>query len=198
MIRSDEQWLSIIDTFHSAAIGAQSWETALRGFADVTGSRSAQLAGFDSNTALTFNIMTNVAPELSKAVAGTVSINPRVKPVSEAPVLKVIAEADFMAPEEWRRNPFYQEIAVPWDCPFIAMTTPLRLRSFGAPNRILQFCAPWSFGGEITTRHRSCSMYFHCRPRLTGSPLRHEGWLWPAVHEARRRRGRRFCRPRTR
>jgi len=61
MIRSDEQWLSIIDTFHSAAIGAQSWETALRGFADVKGSRSAQLAGFDSNTALTFNIMTNVA-----------------------------------------------------------------------------------------------------------------------------------------
>ena len=61
MIRSDEQWLSIVDTFHSAAIGAQSWETALRGFADGTGSRSAQLAGFDSNTALTFNIMTNVA-----------------------------------------------------------------------------------------------------------------------------------------
>lgn len=122
MIRSDEQWLSTIDSFHSAAIGAQSWETALRGFADATGSRFAQLAGFDSNTALAFNIMTNVDPELSKAVAGAVSINSRVKPVSEAPVLKVIAEADFMAPEEWRRNPFYQEIAMPWDCPFIAMT----------------------------------------------------------------------------
>jgi hypothetical protein len=122
MIRSDEQWLSIIDTFHSAAIGAESWETALQSFADATGSRSAQLAGFDSGTALAFNIMTNVDPALSNAVAGTVSINPRVKPVSEAPVLKVIAEADFMAPEEWRRNPFYQEIAVRWDCPFIAMT----------------------------------------------------------------------------
>jgi DNA-binding CsgD family transcriptional regulator len=150
MIRSDEQWLSIINSFHSAAIGAQSWETALGGFADVTGSRSAQLAGFDSNTALTFNIMTNVDPELSKAVAGTVSINPRVKPVSEAPVLKVIAEADFMAPEEWRRNPFYQEIAVPWDCPFIAMTNLERQK-----NTFIVLAAVRSqHEGHITTQQR--------------------------------------------
>ena len=122
MIRDDEHWLSTIDALQSAAVGAQSWETALQRFADATGSRSAQLAGFDSDTALAFNIMTNVDPELSKAVAGTVAINPRVKPVSEAHVLEVIAEADFIAPEEWRRDPFYQEIAVPWDCPYIAMT----------------------------------------------------------------------------
>jgi DNA-binding CsgD family transcriptional regulator len=122
MIGSDVDWLAVVDAIQSAGVGAHSWETALQSFADATGSRSAQLAGFDSNTALGFNIMTNVDPELSKIIAGTVSINPRVKPVSDAPVLRVIAEADFMAPEEWRRHPFYQEIAVPWDLPFIAMT----------------------------------------------------------------------------
>jgi DNA-binding CsgD family transcriptional regulator len=165
MIRSEEQWLSIIDSFHSAAIGAQSWETALGGFADVTGSRSAQLAGFDSNTALTFNIMTNVAPELSKAVAGTVSINPRVKPVSEAPVLKVIAEADFMAPEEWRRNPFYQEIAVPWDCPFIAMTNLERQK-----NTFIVLAAVRSQReGHITTQQRE---YFAALARHVRTAMR--------------------------
>jgi DNA-binding CsgD family transcriptional regulator len=122
MIGSDVDWLAVVDAIQSAGVGAHSWETALQSFADATGSRSAQLAGFDSNTALGFNIMTNVDPELSKIIAGTVSINPRVKPVSDAPVLRVIAEADFMAPEEWRRHPFYQEIAVPWDLPFIAIT----------------------------------------------------------------------------
>jgi hypothetical protein len=72
MIRDDEHWLSTVDALQSAAVGVQSWETALQSFADATGSRSAQLAGFDSNTALAFNIMANVDPEISKAVARTV------------------------------------------------------------------------------------------------------------------------------
>jgi DNA-binding CsgD family transcriptional regulator len=123
MIRNDEQWLSLIETFQCAACGAESWETALHGFADATGSRSAQLTGIVSNTALSFNILTNADPKLSEIVAETVSINPRVKPASEAPVLKVIAEADFITPEDWRNHRFYQEIALPWDSPFIAMAT---------------------------------------------------------------------------
>ena len=45
MIRNDEQCLSIIDAFQSAAVGAQSWETAMQSFADITGSRSGQLTG---------------------------------------------------------------------------------------------------------------------------------------------------------
>jgi DNA-binding CsgD family transcriptional regulator len=64
MIRSDEQWLSIIDAFHSAAIGAQRWETALRGFADVTGSRSAQLTGVGQDGSVLFNALTNKAGRL--------------------------------------------------------------------------------------------------------------------------------------
>lgn len=123
MIRNDEHWLSLIDSFQSAAMGAQSWETALQGFADATGSRSAQLAGLASSTSLVFNILTNADPKLGAIFAETISINPRIKAINEAPALEVIADADFITPGEWRAHTFYQEIALPWDVPFIAMTT---------------------------------------------------------------------------
>ena len=80
MTRSDEQWLSIIDAFHSAAIGAQSWERALRSFADATGSRSAQLTGVDQDGSVLFNVLTNIDPPAFHSMfAATATINPRVK-----------------------------------------------------------------------------------------------------------------------
>jgi DNA-binding CsgD family transcriptional regulator len=124
MTRSDEQWLSIIDAFHSAAIGAQSWETALRGFADATGSRSAQLTGVDQDGSVLFNVLTNIDPPAFHSMfAATATINPRVKAASGAPVLKVMAEADFITPEQCRRDRFYQEVARPLDIPFMCFTT---------------------------------------------------------------------------
>jgi DNA-binding CsgD family transcriptional regulator len=124
MIRSDEQWLSIIDTFHSAAIGAQSWETALRGFADATGSRSAQLTGVGQDGSVLFNVLTNIdPPAFYSAFAATATINPRVKAASATPVLKVMAEADFITPEQCRHDQFYQEVARPLDIPFMCFTT---------------------------------------------------------------------------
>jgi DNA-binding CsgD family transcriptional regulator/PAS domain-containing protein len=124
MIRSDEQWLAIIDTFHSAAIGGQSWETALRGFADATGSRSAQLTGVGQDGSVLFNVLTNMDPPAFHSMfAATAAINPRVKAASAAPVLKVMAEADFITPEQCRRDRFYQEVARPLDIPFMCFAT---------------------------------------------------------------------------
>jgi DNA-binding CsgD family transcriptional regulator len=124
MIRSDEQWLSIVDTFQSAGIGAQSWETALRGFADVTGSRSAQLTGVGQDGSVLFNVLTNIDPPAFYSMfAATANINPRVKAASAAPVLKVLAEADFITPDQCRRDQFYQEVARPLDVPFMCFTT---------------------------------------------------------------------------
>jgi DNA-binding CsgD family transcriptional regulator len=124
MIRSDEQWLSIIDAFHSAAIGAQSWETALRGFADITGSRSAQLTGVGQDGSVLFNVLTNIDPPVFHSMfAATATINPRVKAASAAPVLKIMAEADFITPDQCRRDQFYQEVARPLDVPFMCFTT---------------------------------------------------------------------------
>jgi len=124
MIRSDEQCLSIIDTFHCAAIGAQSWEIALGGFADATGSRSAQLTGVGQDGSVLFNVLTNIDPPAFYSMfAASATINPRVKAASAAPVLRVMAESDFITPEQCRRDRFYQEVARPLDIPFMCFTT---------------------------------------------------------------------------
>jgi DNA-binding CsgD family transcriptional regulator len=122
VIRTDEDWLSTVEAFQSAAVGACSWETALRGFADATGSRTAQLTGVDSNASVLFNIITNIDPAVHTLFPATAGINPRVKAAHEAPILKPLTDADFITPEESRRDPFYQEVARPLDVPFICMT----------------------------------------------------------------------------
>ncbi len=126
MIRSDEDWLATIDAFHSAAVGAQSWETALERFADATGSRTGQLTGVNRNASVRFNVFTNFDPIALTMFPATAAINPRVKAANETPVLEVIAEDDFITPERCRRDPFYQEVAFPFDAPFICMTSLVR------------------------------------------------------------------------
>jgi DNA-binding CsgD family transcriptional regulator len=123
LIRTDEDWLSTIGVFQSAGVGAQSWETALEGFAQATGSRSAQLTGVDSNASVLFNVITNIDPLVHILFPATAGINPRVKAAHEAPVLRILADADFITPEDSRRDRFYQEVARPLDVPFICMTT---------------------------------------------------------------------------
>jgi DNA-binding CsgD family transcriptional regulator len=122
MIRSDEHWHSIVDAFHSAAIDGYSWDLALQGLADATGSRSAQLTGIDSDTSVAFNIATNIDPAVFPMFVETAAFNPRVRVANEAPVLKVMADADFMTPDEMRRDPFYRLLPT-WDIPFICLTT---------------------------------------------------------------------------
>jgi DNA-binding CsgD family transcriptional regulator len=69
-----------------------------------------------------FNIITNIDPVVHTLFPATASINPRVKAASEAPVLKLLADADFITPAESRRDRFYQEVARPLDVPFICLT----------------------------------------------------------------------------
>jgi DNA-binding CsgD family transcriptional regulator/GAF domain-containing protein len=123
MIRSDEHWLSTIDAFQAAALGAQSWETALHGVAESSGSQSVQLAGIDVNLSVLFNVLTNIDPAADTAFRTRLAINPRFKVCNELPVLKVTADADFITAEESRRDPFYQEVLYPLDRPFVCMTT---------------------------------------------------------------------------
>jgi DNA-binding CsgD family transcriptional regulator len=123
MIRSDEHWLSLIDSLHSAAIGDRSWNAALEGLADATGSRSMQLCGVDSKTSVTFNTITNIDPAIDSLFAESLSFNPRVKAADKAPVLKVLTDGDFITADEIESDRFYQELAVPWDIPWICLTT---------------------------------------------------------------------------
>jgi len=122
MIRTDEHWHSIVDAFHSAAIGGYSWEEALQGLADATGSRSAQLTGIDSDASVAFNIVTDIDPAVLTMFADTATFNPRVRVANEAAVLEIMADADIMTADAMQRDPFYRLLPT-WDIPFVCLTT---------------------------------------------------------------------------
>jgi DNA-binding CsgD family transcriptional regulator len=123
MVRNDEHWLSIVDSFASAALGEQSWNAALEALADATGSRCMQLTCVDSKTSVVFNTVTNIDAAIESVYAESLPFNPRIRAADETPALKVIADGDFITADEIRRDRFYQEVAVPWDIPWVCMTT---------------------------------------------------------------------------
>jgi DNA-binding CsgD family transcriptional regulator len=127
MIRNEQHWLSLADAFHSAAIDGEGWYAALEGLAEATGSQIGELIGVGSKATVPFNIMTNIDPafqrEFVAAGGGDPTINPRVGAGMKSPTLKVMADYDFITPEDYKRNPHYQEFARPWDIPFICLAT---------------------------------------------------------------------------
>lgn len=127
MIRDDEHWLAVTDAFHEAAIDGNGWYGALEGLAQASGSQTGELIGIGVDAAIPINIMTNIDPGFHKAFAqargGDPRVNPRVRAGMAAPVLKVMAECDFITADEYKRDPHYQEFARPWDIPFICLAT---------------------------------------------------------------------------
>lgn len=132
MLRTDEQWLAIADEFYDAAIDHARWHSALDKLARATGSRSGQLICVGNDSTVPLNVLTNVDPAAAEefvACGGAdPAINPRVKAGIEAPVLKSLAESDFLTPEEHATNRHYREFAHPWDIPFICLTSLERRR----------------------------------------------------------------------
>jgi DNA-binding CsgD family transcriptional regulator len=127
MIRDDQHWFDLTDRFYAAAVDGTGWYEALDGLARATGSRSGELIGISRGGILPFNLMTNVDSGLHPAFVagggGDPAVNPRVAAGMGAPILKTLADYDFLTPDEHRRNPHYQEFARPWDIPFICLTT---------------------------------------------------------------------------
>jgi DNA-binding CsgD family transcriptional regulator len=127
MLLTDEQWLSIADEFYCAAVDQSRWYGALERLAAATGSRTGELITIGHDAVVPVNIMTNIDPALHAAAAvhriGDPRINPRVKAGMTSPVLKVMAECDFLSPDEHAAHPHYQEFARPWDIPYICLAT---------------------------------------------------------------------------
>lgn len=127
MKTNDESWLALVDAFQSAAIDSSGWYQALERLAQATGSRAGELICIGAQGYVPLNILTNVEPEMLQAFqdcdGGNPDVNPRVRAGMNAPVLKVLAEADFMTPEEHARHPHYDEFARPWDIPYICLST---------------------------------------------------------------------------
>jgi DNA-binding CsgD family transcriptional regulator len=90
------------------------------------------LIGIGARGALPFNVMTGIDPAIMKAFAdihgADPQVNPRVKAGMEAPVLRVLAESDFISHDEHARHPHYQSFAIPYDIPYICLT-PLERRN---------------------------------------------------------------------
>lgn len=126
MIHDDAEWLSVVDGFADAAFEGD-WYAALQRFAEACGARTGQLIGLGEQSTVPFNLATNVDPQLlTDFVAldgGNPAVNPRVRAGNEAPVLKVLAESDFISADEHRRHRHYEEFARPHDIPYICLTS---------------------------------------------------------------------------
>jgi DNA-binding CsgD family transcriptional regulator len=127
----EEDWLTIADAFHTAAVDGEGWYEALAGLARATGSQHGQLVcmtGRDDS----LNLLTDVDPTLPRAFLDAGGTDPRVNPRRRAglshPPLTVIAETDFITSDDVKRDSHYQQFAVPWDVPFICLTTLERRR----------------------------------------------------------------------
>ena len=127
LVRDDGLWMALTDRFLAAAIDGKGWCPALERLAEATGSVGGELICLGDDAAIHLNIMTNTCPELLDAfiagAGGDPSVNPRVRAGMEARPLEVLAESDFITPDEHRRHPHYQEFARPFDIPYICLTT---------------------------------------------------------------------------
>lgn len=121
-IKNTEHWLSLIDSFQSAALGTADWSGAIQAMADATGSRGAQLIGRRRDLSVLFNVITNLDPAAQKLAMELQPVNPRPSIVERAPILRAVADWDVLTPEQSARDPFYQEVLRPWDAPFFCAT----------------------------------------------------------------------------
>jgi DNA-binding CsgD family transcriptional regulator len=127
MLNSDEDAMALADQFYAAAAGAGSWYDALHALATATGGRSGELIAVGPDAALPIHVMTNIDPDLlvdsMVQRIGDPHVNPRIRAGMESRVLAVMAENDFLTPEEHKVHPHYQAFARPWDIPFICCAT---------------------------------------------------------------------------
>jgi DNA-binding CsgD family transcriptional regulator len=122
----DEDLMMLADAFHAAAVDGEGWYEALASLAQATGSRHGQLVcmteGGDS-----LNLLTDVDPALPQAFVAAGGMDPSLNPRRRAGLargpLAIIAESDFITPDAVRRDAHYQEFAIPWNVPFICLTT---------------------------------------------------------------------------
>lgn len=126
MIRSDEHWLELADSFSAAALGSTGWDTPLSGFAAACGAHAGQLVGFGADTAIPFNLITGIDPgmghEFIEVNGGDPNVNPRVRAGLASPVLKVLADADYVIGDEMSRSTPYTDLCRKYDIPFICQT----------------------------------------------------------------------------
>ncbi len=130
MIRSDDHWLAVVDSFGEAALGGD-WLQALEGLGDACGAERGELIGVGADRAVPFNWMSRVDmgpinAELMAVGGGHPDVNPRVGRGIRDPILTSWHDAACATDEELRRNFGYADICRRWDIPYGSQATLLR------------------------------------------------------------------------
>lgn len=180
MIQCDENWLSVADAFHAAALGAGSWLDALSGLAAATGSRSGELIGLGSGHTVPFNWVTDLGQDWEEEFVaiggGDPAANPFVRAGAQATALKVLTSADFVTPKERRSNYFLADFARRHDMPYICLTPLIKESGMLVGLAVLRSARQ----GEIGARERAVftSLAPHMRSAVkTQMALEHQGAL---------------------
>lgn len=127
MLRTQQQWTALADSFYEAATDGAGWSEALHQLAVATGSRTGELIGVEADGSIRFNCMTNVDPafhaDFIEQDGGNPATNPRVRAGSKAKLMEAITEADFITPDEYKRDPHYQGLSRTYDLAWSCLMT---------------------------------------------------------------------------
>lgn len=123
-MQDQEQWLAAADRFAAAAFDSSLWNDAIASMAQLCGFRVGQLIGIGSEAAIPFNFMSNFDPaaiaEFAEIGGGDPAFNPRVRAGLKAPLMKSLAEGDFVTRDEFEKGEYYTSFCrrhdVPWGC----------------------------------------------------------------------------------
>jgi DNA-binding CsgD family transcriptional regulator len=154
MLRNDDEWLSIIDTFFSAALDGN-WDTPLERFAAATGSWSGELIGLGSASAVSFNWVTGIGPEWREDFVASGGADPNLNPYARAafhiPELQVVQSGELLTRKDWRSNPFINFHISRYDIRHVCLT-PLLKQSDGLMVGLAVMRSTRQ--GEITSQQR--------------------------------------------
>lgn len=178
MLKDDQHWLSVVENFSAAALGSQSWITALEGLASATGSRAGELIGLGAGNAVPFNWLTDHgqdwADDFIAADGGNPEVNPYVRHGAALSELQVASSAEFVTPEERSASPFLMEFLAPYDVPYICLSPLVK-----EPGLLVGLAVARSHSqGEITAAQRAIfsSLAPHVRSSVkTQMSLEHQG-----------------------
>lgn len=120
-MKFDAQRLAIADHFYAAALGRRSWQDGLPLIAEVAGAHAAQLIRLDARIGRSLNLYTGLDPAIESTYYAeerdSPAVNLRVRAGKETPLLRAVAECDYVTAADWSRDPHFQEFARPWDIP---------------------------------------------------------------------------------
>ena len=111
MLNSDDDWLAMVDAFSSAALEPGLWYSALEQLAAATGSQNGQLVALGPSADPSLSVWTaapEVIEEFSLLGFNAPKTNPRVRAGNSARELTVLAEEDFITPDEMKVDESYK------------------------------------------------------------------------------------------